>query len=155
MDILANLNPETMRVVWLALFAVLMIIEIATVGLTTIWFAAGCIVAFLFTFAGLSVGWQIGIFLVVSVALLVFTRPWALKYINKKTQKTNYESVIGQTVRVTQTIDNMQQTGKAMLGGQEWTARSAEDDTMIEQGRQAVVEAVKGVKLIVREKEEK
>lgn len=155
MEILSNLTPETMRIVWLALFVVLMIIEIATVGLTTIWFAAGSAAAFGLTFTGLSVGGQIGGFLVISIVLLVFTRPWALKYVNKKTEKTNYESAIGQTVRVTARISNAGQTGKVMLGGQEWTARSADNQKEIEEGKNAVVEAVEGVKLIVREKEEK
>ena len=34
-------------VLWLAVLAVLLVIEIATLGLTTIWFAGGALIAFL------------------------------------------------------------------------------------------------------------
>ena len=96
------LTPETMRMIWLFLVVVLLIIELVTVGLTTSWFAAGSVSAFLLSLAGLGIGWQIGVFLVVSIVLFVFTRPWAMKYVNKKSEKTNYEGVIGRTVKVTQ-----------------------------------------------------
>ena len=149
------LTPETMRMIWLFLVVVLLIIELVTVGLTTIWFAAGSVSAFLLSLAGLGIGWQIGVFLVVSIVLFVFTRPWAMKYVNKKSEKTNYEGVIGRTVKVTQEINNTEQTGKAVYDGQEWTARSVDDNTVIEAGQLARVVRIEGVKLIVREKEEK
>lgn len=149
------LTPETMRVIWLLLVVILLVIELITVGLTTIWFAAGSAAAFLLSLTGAGIGWQIGVFLVVSIVLLIFTRPWALKYVNRNRDKTNYESVIGKTVKVTQRISNADQTGAAVYDGQEWTARSLEDDRTIEEGKQAVVEKIVGVKLIVREKEEK
>ena len=149
------LTPETMRMIWLFLVVVLLIIELVTVGLTTIWFAAGSVSAFLLSLAGVGIGWQIGVFLVVSIVLFVFTRPWAMKYVNKKSEKTNYEGVIGRTVKVTQEINNTEQTGKAVSDGQEWTARSADDNTVIEAGQLARVVRIEGVKLIVREKEEK
>lgn len=144
-----------MRVIWLLLVVILLVIELITVGLTTIWFAAGSAAAFLLSLTDAGIGWQIGVFLAVSIVLLIFTRPWALKYVNRNRDKTNYESVIGKTVKVTQRISNADQTGAAVYDGQEWTARSLEDDRTIEEGKQAVVEKIVGVKLIVREKEEK
>lgn len=152
---MSALTPETMRIIWLLLVVVLLIIELVTVGLTTIWFAAGSAAAFLLSLTGVGIGWQIGIFLVVSIVLLIFTRPWALKYVNRNREKTNYESMIGKTVKVTQRISNTDQTGAAVYDGQEWTARSLTDDRTIEEGKHAVVEKIEGVKLIVREKEEK
>ena len=144
-----------MTIGWLAAFVVFIGIEIGTMALTTIWFAAGSAAAFLLSLAGLGIGWQVGVFLVVSIVLFVFTRPWAMKYVNRKSEKTNYESVIGRTVKVTQEISNIEQTGKAVYDGQEWTARSADDHAVIKEGRLALVVRIEGVKLIVREKEEK
>ena len=63
---------EQMEIIWLALMAVLLIIEIMTLGLTTIWFAAGALFAFLTALLGLNQGIQIGVFVVVSVVLLFF-----------------------------------------------------------------------------------
>lgn len=58
---------------WVLLFVLLLIIEAATLGLTTIWFAAGSLVAFLAGLMGAGLAVQIGLFLVVSVVLLILT----------------------------------------------------------------------------------
>lgn len=47
---------------WLAIFIVLLIIEIATMGLTTIWFAGGALIAFCAGFVGFGLGVQVGTF---------------------------------------------------------------------------------------------
>ena len=93
-------------------------------------------------------------FLAVSIVLLIFTRPWALKYVNRNREKTNYESMIGKTVKVTQRISNADQTGTAVYDGQEWTVRSRNDSDIFEAGALARVVAVSGVKLIVEKCEE-
>ena len=100
--------------------------------------------------AGVPSGWQIVAFLIVSLLLLIFTRPFAMKHFNKKKTKTNYQSVIGTVVRITERVDNFNQTGAAMADGKEWTARSAEDNVILEKDDAAVVVAVEGVKLMVK-----
>lgn len=138
-------------IIWLVIFVVLLGIEIATLGLTTIWFAGGALVAMLVAAIGLPVYVQIPVFLVVSIVLLLFTRPIALKYFNKERIKTNAESLVGQTVIVTEAINNIKGTGKAVINGQEWTARSAEDTVELERDSKAVIAAIEGVKLIIRQ----
>ena len=135
-----------MIIFWLALFVILLIIEIITVGLTTIWFAGGSMAALI----GGPVWLQVILFLVVSFVLLFFTRPWAVKYLNPHKTRTNYEDAIGKTVRVTMKIDNIEETGTAVLNGQEWTARSNDDAVTIEANTTAEVVAISGVKLIVK-----
>ena len=98
--------------------------------------------------------WQIIVFLVVSGVLLFFTRPWALKYINSNRVKTNYEGVIGKVIRITEIVDNMNQTGKAVVNGQEWSVRSEQDKVILGEGTLAKVVKIEGVKLIVRVYEE-
>ena len=142
-------------VIWLAALVILLLAEALTLGLTTIWFAGGALIALIAALVGANIWVQLGIFLAVSLLLLIFTRPWALRYVNRNREKTNYESLIGKTVKVTQRISNTDQTGAAVYDGQEWTARSVEDDGTIEAGKYAVVEKIEGVKLIVSEKEEK
>ena len=145
---------EQPEVVWLLLILLFLIIELATVGLTTIWFAAGAAAAFFLSLAGIGIGWQVVIFLATSIVLFAFTRPWAVKYVNSRREKTNYEGLIGKTVKVTKRVSNPDQTGTAVLDGQEWTARSLTDDRAIEEGTLAVIEKIEGVKLILKEKEE-
>ena len=96
------IDATTMMLIWLALVIVLIVIEIFTVGLTTIWFAGGALAAIVINLLGLGMVWQIIVFLVVSGVLLFFTRPWALKYINSNRVKTNYEGVIGKVIRITE-----------------------------------------------------
>ncbi len=140
-----------MTIGWLAAFVVFIGIEIGTMALTTIWFAGGALAAFLVTFTGAGIELQLAVFFIVSLALLIFTRPFALKFINKDAVKTNAESLVGRTARVTSRIDNDLATGTAVVNGQEWTARSA-DGTPIAEGAMVEIKEIKGVKLMVAEK---
>jgi len=135
---------------WLLVFIVLLIIEIATLGLVTIWFCGGAVIAFIAALLGASGEIQISLFLAVSIVMLIFTRPFAAKYINKGTVKTNVDSITGMQVKVIEKIDNRQGTGTVLCNGQEWTARAAEDRMVILSGTMATVVSVEGVKLIVK-----
>ena len=139
-----------MSIVWLALIVVFLIVEIATVGLTSIWLAGGALAALVVELLGLGIVWQIAVFLIVTFILLYFTRPWAQKYLNAKSVKTNYESLIGQKVKMTERVDNLSQTGTAIVNGQEWTVRSEADKEVLEPGELGEVLRVEGVKLIVK-----
>ena len=96
---------------------------------------------------------QLVLFLITALALLIFTRPVAVKYFNKDRVKTNVSSIIGKQAIVTAEIDNLQAAGKVIVSGQEWSARSCEEGITIPEGAVVVVEAVSGVKLMVRVKE--
>mgnify|MGYP002739992649 CR=1 FL=1 len=141
---------------WLGLMILFLVVELATVGLTSIWLAGGALIALFVALAGATVAWQCIAFIVVSVLLLIFTRPFATRYINRHHEKTNCDELIGRTVRVTEQVDNYEQTGAAFANGLEWTARSEKDDQKIKAGSLATVTAISGVKLILRPvKEEK
>ncbi len=152
-DIL-NISPAMLNLIWLGLFILLLVIEIITVGLTTIWFAAGALAALAANVLGADLIIQIIIFLAVSIVLLIFTRPWAEKHLNRKRVRTNYEREIGKVIRITEKVDNLNQTGKSVVDGQEWTVRSKNDSEIFEAGALARVAAVSGVKLIVEKCEE-
>ncbi|MFR9147303.1 MAG: NfeD family protein [Mediterraneibacter sp.] len=149
-----NISPAMLNLIWLGLFILLLVIEIITVGLTTIWFAAGALAALAANVLGADLIIQIIIFLAVSIVLLIFTRPWAEKHLNRKRVRTNYEREIGKVIRITEKVDNLNQTGKSVVDGQEWTVRSKNDSEIFEAGALARVAAVSGVKLIVEKCEE-
>ena len=143
-------------VVWLILFVLLLGIEILTLGLTTIWFAGGALVAFFAAMLGANVLIQVVAFAVVSLALLAFTRPFAVKYLNHRTTKTNVESIVGRHGEVVEEINNLQAQGQVKIDGMPWTARAEREDWIIPVGTVVTVVRVSGVKLIVRvAKEEK
>lgn len=138
-----------MQYIWLAFVILFVVAEGMTVGLVSIWFAGGSLVAMLLAMTGAGIGWQMLAFLIVSAGLLMATRPLAKKYINSKKEKTNYKSVIGEVAKVTATIDNYNQTGAAFADGKEWTARATEDTVIIKKDTLVKVVAIEGVKLIV------
>ena len=92
---------------------------------------------------------QITVFVVVSAVLVIFTRPFAAKYVNVHHVKTNCDELIGSVVKVTETVDNFAQTGTAIAQGKEWTARCKSDKDRIEKDSLAKVTAISGVKLIL------
>lgn len=137
-------------IVWLGLLIVFLIVEIITVGLTSIWLAGGAVAALVLYLLGVGIAGQIAAFFMVSILLMVFTRPFAVRFINQDRTKTNYEEVIGKTVRISEPVDNLKQTGKAVVNGMEWTVRSEDSEKAFAEGEMAEVVRVEGVKLIVR-----
>ncbi len=140
---------------WLVLFVILLIIEIITMGLTTIWFAGGALAAFLAGVLGFGLPVQIVVFLVVSILLFVLTRPIAVKYFNQERQKTNAESLIGQHGLVVEEVDTLHAKGVVEVKGQEWSAKTDEPDGKIAKNTIVTIEGIQGVHLIVRAREEK
>lgn len=143
-----------LTVFWLVLLIVLLAVELITVGLTSIWGVGGALIAMILSLLKVSFGLQVVAFLVVTAVLLIFTRPFALRFVNTKREKTNYEGIIGKTVRIEERVDNISQTGMAVVNGQEWTVRSEDDNKIIEPGKLVKVVNILGVKLIVREEED-
>lgn len=140
--------------IWLAVMVILILIEIVTVGLTTIWFAVGALAAAIVAGLGGGTILQVVVFMLVSFAMLIFTRPFAMKFINTTRVKTNYEGIIGKVVRITEAVDNINETGCAVVNGQEWTVRASVDTSKIAAGSLAKVVNISGVKLIVEKYEE-
>lgn len=143
-----------MTVFWLVALVTLVVIELLTMGLTTVWFAGGALVATVASLFDAPPVLQIIIFLVVSVLLLFFTRPLAVKYFNKDRVRTNAESLVGRQAIVISEIDNLQGIGQVNVGGMEWSARTKTDGVTLPVGTVTTVLAINGVKLVVEERKE-
>ena len=138
-------------IMWLILLACFLVVEAITVGLTTIWFAGGALVAAIASGLGAGILIQWVLFLIVSLALLIFTRPMAVRYMNKGVPKTNVNSLIGERAVVIQKINNLEQTGQVRINDIEWMARTSSDEVTIPEHAIVTIEDVQGVKLIVKE----
>lgn len=143
----------SMTIVWGAAAVIFLVIEAATVGLASIWFALGALCALIAAVLGAALWLQIVWFVLISAATLAITRPLAKKYVNGKKQPTNADRVLGATVPVTERIDNMAGTGAVSADGKIWTARTGGGST-IEKGTLVRVLDIQGVKLIVEKAEE-
>ena len=135
---------------WLILFVILIILELCTINLTTIWFAFGALLAYVTSLFFDNVLIQTTVFLVVSVATLIFTRPIVKKYLLKKPSRTNADMLIGKVGIVTKEIvkDNV---GEVKIDGKYWSAKS---NKKIKEGSKVEILSIEGVKLIVEKKEE-
>lgn len=134
---------------WMTCVILFLVIELITVGLTTIWLAGGAAVAFILATMGANFWWQLAAFFIVSFVLIYFTRPWALKHFNPHRTKTNSEGLIGEVVKITRRVDNRAAKGTALANGLEWSARAVSDDMIIEEDTLVKVVRIEGVKLIV------
>lgn len=139
-------------IIWLVIAAILIVSEIVSLGLTSIWFAGGAIVAAVVAHFGAHWIVQILVFAVVSFVLLILTRPIAQKHLMKDMEKTNIDGLIGTIGLVTETIDNTKAEGVVILDGKEWTARSVGGE-VIEKDNKVKVESISGVKLMVTKSE--
>lgn len=144
------MNPT---IFWLVVFVVCIVAEIVSMGLTTIWFAGGALVAAVAAALSAPIWIQIVLFFGASLVLLYFTRPIAVKYFNKDRVKTNAESLVGQQAIVISEINNIQGIGQVMVNGQEWSARNVDEGKQLAVGSVVIVRAISGVKLMVEEKE--
>ena len=134
--------------IWLIFSIILFTIEALTVNLFTIWFGIGALVAMIAALAGVNTLIQLLIFAVISVILLIFTRPLAVRGIKKI--PTNSDRLIGASGIVTKEINNLAETGEIKVDGKYWTARSEDDSVIIEQDSIVEIVAISGVKLIVK-----
>lgn len=135
---------------WLGALILFIAVEIATVSLTTIWFAAGSFIALVLNLCKTPLAVQVAAFFVVSLLALIFARPYFEKLIKRGEVKTNVDSLVGMQAKVTETINNGEGTGAAVVNGQEWTARAEEGTKIFEQGEMVEIVCISGVKLIVK-----
>ncbi len=139
---------------WIIVMVIAIVIEIATLGLTSIWFAGGALVAVGCALLHVPFIWQVLICLIVSTVLLVFTRPIVSEHFNRNRTATNVESLIGESAVVIEEISNIKQTGRVSIQGKEWTARTENQEAVIAKDKIVTIQNIEGVKLIVKERKE-
>ena len=130
---------------WLGLFLLAVIFEAATVDFVAIWFAVGSVPAFILAIVGAPIWLQVTTFLVITIVLISFTRPYMLRYFKTNQIKTNAQSVIGKTATVSMII-LPNEIGAVKLRGQEWSVIAS---SKIEVGTEVRILEIEGVKLIV------
>jgi len=144
---------NNMIFIWAVLIVVFFIAEIGTAGaLVSIWFCLGAAVALLLAWLDFSILIQATGFVVVSVLLLVLTKPFIKKHMHIKEVKTNADRLIGTNGVVYEKINNLEGVGAVKIDGQIWSARAESKDGIIEKETVVVVEKIEGVRLIVKEK---
>ncbi|MBQ8545363.1 MAG: NfeD family protein [Clostridia bacterium] len=142
---------------WISLTIGLIVLELATVQLVSVWFALSAMVTTILTaiFDGLTIPWQATIFVVLSVILLLATRPLVKLLLKKRNEKhaTNLELYIGHDAVVIEDIDNLNGVGAIKINGMIWSARS-KDESNISKDEIVIFKEINGNKAIVERKGE-
>ena len=146
MDLIMNNLPWF----WLGMVVVFTVIEVFTAGLTTIWFAIGSIPMIFLSFLPIPFLYQVLIMLVISIVLLIFTRPFFVKKLNANKEKTNVDALIGKTALVTKKITKFEK-GEVKIDGKIWTAKSVSDEDL-DPGTECLLQSIEGVTAIVSKK---
>lgn len=139
-----------MTEVWLIFFIILVIIELITVNLVTIWFALGALITSLVSLYNTDTVILLAFFVVTSLLLLILTKPVVKKLKVKKVVATNLDQVIGKTGIVSVPIEK-DKIGEVKVLGKTWSAYS---DKEISKDKKVKILSISGVKLKVEEKEE-
>ncbi|MEG1705669.1 MAG: NfeD family protein [Clostridia bacterium] len=138
-----------MWITWLILCGIFFLIEIFTVTFLMFWPGVAAFVAFILAILNVPTSIQITVFALLSIILIIFTKPLTNKLFKTKETTTNAKSVIGKQGIVLKVIDNLNCKGQVKVAGEIWSAFSSNDeiipiDSIIE------VEAIDGVKVKVK-----
>ncbi len=139
--------------IWLAATVVFAAVEAVSVGITSIWFALGAVAGLIVAALGGALWLQIVLFIVVTAAPLIFTRPLAKKVINSRRVATHADRVFTISGVVKEDIDNLNASGVVSVDGKDWSARSLNGE-LIKAGTVVRTKKIDGVKLIVVPAEE-
>jgi membrane protein implicated in regulation of membrane protease activity len=129
--------------IWVGIFVVLVVIEAATQGLTTIWGAASALIMVFISQTGMNIGWQILLFLVMTLGFVVTTRPFLIKKLKVGNNRTNVDTMIGEEVIVTKAISTFEKGEARSKNGVIWSVTST-DGTDIGEGAVCTVQSVEG-----------
>lgn len=135
--------------VWLILAAVGIVVEALSPQLVSIWFVLGFVAALIASMFGAPLYLQIIIALAVSVISLIATRPLVKKMTGTKVTRTNADRYVGEEGVVTDEINAVLGTGRVTVMGSNWAAVCS-GSSIVPVGTKVQVEAIEGVKLIVK-----
>ncbi|WP_303919088.1 NfeD family protein [Treponema berlinense] len=137
---------------WLSVMVVCVLIEALTLALTSVWAAIAALIMIFVSQTGLPFKWQLLLFLVLTIALIVTTRPFAVKKLKLGKNKTNVNSLVGQEVLVVKKISPFQKGEVKAKNGVIWTAQNADPQSSSEipEGTVCTIEKIDGNTLSVK-----
>lgn len=140
-----------MLIVWLSVFLVALIAELATVALVSIWFCVGALAALAITYIPGVPWWgETIVFLGVSALTLILLRPLSRRMYARKNSKTNVDTLIGEKAKVVKPIGPFE-VGEVKVGSVLWRAKPADASAEIPAGSTIEILSIQGNTLIVRE----
>ena len=137
---------------WVGVMIACLIFEAVTFTLTTVWAAISALLMIFLSRTGLPLRWQFLIFFLITILLMIFTRPFAVKKLHLGRVPTNVNSLDGQEVLVVKKITKFEKGEVKASNGIVWTAIGEGSGAEIPKGTVCVVSRVEGNTLVVKEK---
>lgn len=135
-------------IIWLVALIAFALLEAISIGLVSIWFGIGALVALLASFFITNPWIQLAIFLVVSLVALLAIRPLARKYMTPKQVATNVDRLIGMQAVVLEEVNSLTATGAVKVSGVVWSVKT-EDKIPIPVDSIVFIHDIQGAKLVV------
>ncbi len=128
---------------WLILTIVFIVVELSTISVISVWFAAGSFAAMLTSLIPNSALWvQFLVFFLVSALTLILARQFFLKKLKKEPIPTNLDLLIGKVAVMTD-------DSRAEIDGLSWSVQEINGEKLSSEEKVEVL-SIQGVKLIVK-----
>ncbi len=113
-------------------------------------FAIGALIGAVLGFAGAGAAASLIVFVLVSLLVLAMLRPLAVRHRRlPPAVRTGAAALVGRDAIVLERIANHDGVGCVKIGGEVWTARSYDDDEVIDPGEQVQVVEIRGATALV------
>lgn len=132
---------------WAIVFIATLIHEIQSFNLTTIWFCISALVSLVLAIFGVHIVIQVVVFIVLSIILLLATKPLVKKFKSRPTVRTNADRIIGKIAKVTKKIEK-NNYGEIIVDNNYWRAICKDDETY-KVGEEVIIKEIEGIKVIV------
>lgn len=136
--------------IWLLLCALCLVAEIFTITFLLFFPGIGAFLAFLTSLVTDSMIAQVAVFVISSSLMIIFIRPLITKFFKTKNTATNSNSLIGKSGIVLKDIVGTDKIGQVKVAGEVWSA-VCDEKVSFKKDSKIVVEAIEGVKLVVKE----
>jgi membrane protein implicated in regulation of membrane protease activity len=137
-------------VLWLIAATVLAVAEVVNLSFFLFPFAIGAAGAALVALAGAGTPIAVVVFAVLTAVSFGIVRPIARRHLKTPPQiRTGTAALVGTTAIVVERIANDEAVGCVRLNGEIWTARSYDDDKVIEPGTRVHVMEIRGATALV------
>lgn len=138
---------EAYVILWIAVAAGFIILEVVTMAFVAMYFAVGAAVAALVAWLDLGLAWQLLAFAATGIVLMVLTRPLLKGKLESPDIATNVDRMAGKGGIVTIAIDNDANTGQIRVGTEYWTARLVDGapEQVIPVDARVTVQSIEGV----------
>lgn len=148
---LYNLVLSHLTWFWLGVMVIAVIVEALTFNMTTVWAAISALLMIFICKTQIGFKWQILIFLVLTIAFILFTRPLVMKKLGLGKNVTNVNTMEGQEVLVTKAVSTFEKGLAKAVNGVMWSV-TAENGGEIAEGTVCVVTKVEGNTLTIKVK---